>query len=69
MLGENFINILTKEEDSNFEFGRINIGYLKKKINNFQQHFYICGPDVFVTDITKLLTELGASTESVVFEK
>ncbi|MDB5221645.1 MAG: flavodoxin reductase [Chitinophagaceae bacterium] len=69
ILGENFINILTGEKDSNFEHGRINTEYLKKNINNFQQHFYICGPDPFVADITKALTELGADTESVVFEK
>lgn len=69
MLGENFINILTEEQDSNFDHGRINLEYLKKKINNFKQNFYICGPDAFVTDITKALTELGANTESVVFEK
>ena len=69
ILGENFINILTDEEDGNFDHGRINIEYLKKNINNFQQHFYICGPDAFVTDITKALTDLGASTETVVFEK
>ena len=69
MLGENFINILTEETDNNFEHGRIDIEYLKKNINNFQQKFYICGPDAFVTDITKALTDLGASTETVVFEK
>ena len=69
MLGKNFINILTQEENSNFEHGRINADYLKRKINNFHQHFYICGPDVFVTDITKAITELGANAESVVFEK
>ncbi len=69
MLGENFTNILTAEKDSNFEHGRINLEYLKKKTNNFQQNFYICGPDPFVTDITKALTELGANAESVVFEK
>lgn len=69
ILGENFINILSDEVDGNFEHGRINEEYLKKNINNFKQHFYICGPDAFVTDISEALTDLGASTETVVFEK
>jgi ferredoxin-NADP reductase len=69
ILGDNFINILTQEEDGNIQHGRINTDYLKKTIDNFQQHFYICGPDPFVHDITKALEDLGADTESVVFEK
>ncbi len=68
MLGENFIKILTEEKNNNYH-GRINAEYLKKNLTNFQQHFYICGPDPFVQDISKALTDLGANAESVVFEK
>ncbi|MDQ6756774.1 MAG: FAD-binding oxidoreductase [Bacteroidota bacterium] len=69
ILGENFLTILTEENDKNFEHGRINEEYIKKNISNFQQHFYICGPDAFVKDISETLAKLGAATESVVFEK
>ena len=69
MLGKNFINILSEEKEGNYEHGRIDEEYLKKTIDNFQQHFYICGPDAFVKDISEILTKLGADTESVVFEK
>ena len=69
MLGENFINILTEEKDGEFQHGRINMDYLKENIDNFQQKFYICGPDAFIKDISEGLTKLGADTESVVFEK
>ncbi len=69
ILGGNFIIILTGEQDGNFEHGRINEEYLKKNIADFQQHFYICGPDPFVKDISEALNKLGADTESVVFEK
>lgn len=69
ILGENFVNILTTGKNPDFEHGRINTGYLKKKINSFQQKFYVCGPDPFVADITKALAELGAGAESIVFEK
>lgn len=69
ILGENFINILTDEKVGNFEHGRVNEEYLKKNISNFKQHFYICGPDAFVKDISEALKNLGAAVESVVFEK
>ena len=69
ILGGNFINIITEEQDDNFKHGRINEEYLKKNINDFKQKFYVCGPDPFVKDISEALTKLGADTESVVFEK
>ena len=69
ILGDNFTNILTEEETSNFQYGRINLDYLKENISNFSQKFYVCGPDPFVKDISEALEKLGADTESVVFEK
>jgi len=69
ILGQNFINVITREKTVEFENRRIDLNYLKEKIIDFKQHFYICGPDIFVTDITKAVTELGADAESVVFEK
>ena len=69
ILGENFINILSDEKEDKYEYGRINEEYLKKNISNFQQHFYICGPDAFVKDISEALTKLGADVDRVVFEK
>lgn len=69
ILGRNFINVLTREKSRKYENTRITADYLKGKINNFRQHFYICGPDQFVTDISKAVTELGADTESLVVEK
>jgi ferredoxin-NADP reductase len=69
ILGENFINILTEEDSDKYEHGRINEDYLKSNITNFQQHFYICGPDPFIKDISEALAKLGANSESVVFEK
>ena len=69
ILGKNFINILTEEKGENFEHARINEEYLKKNITDFRQHFYICGPDPMIKDISDALTKLGADIESVVFEK
>ncbi|MDI1317885.1 FAD-binding oxidoreductase [Flavobacterium sp.] len=69
MLGDNFINTLTDEKKSGFENRRIDTDFLKEKITNFSQHFYVCGPPPFVEAISKALSSLGAKTDAVVFEK
>jgi ferredoxin-NADP reductase len=69
ILGENFINVTTAENSGIYENRRINAAYLKEKISNFNQHFYICGTDKFVTDISEAVKELGADAESVVVEQ
>lgn len=69
MLGNNFINTLTDEKKEGYENGRIDHAFLKEKIDNFKQHFYVCGPPQFVTAISEALTQLGAKTDTVVFEK
>lgn len=69
MLGKNFINTLTDEKKEGCENGRIDYTFLKEKIDNFKQHFYVCGPPQFVTAISEALTQLGAKTDTVVFEK
>ena len=69
ILGENFINVTTAENSGIYENRRINAVYLKEKISNFHQHFYICGPDKFVSDISEAVKELGADAESVVVEQ
>ncbi|ATL49606.1 flavodoxin reductase [Chitinophaga caeni] len=62
MLGKNFINIITKQKVDEYDYGIINEDYLKKKISNFNQPFYICGPDAMVTSLSKTLENLGAET-------
>jgi len=69
ILGKNFINTLTDEKKEGYENGRIDYTFLKEKIDNFKQHFYVCGPPQFVTAISEALTQLGAKTDTVVFEK
>lgn len=69
MLGKNFINTLTDEKKEGYENGRIDYTFLKEKIDNFKQHFYVCGPPPFVTAISEALTQLGAKTDTVIFEK
>jgi ferredoxin-NADP reductase len=69
MLGDNFIAVLTDEKNSSYETGRIDVSFLKDQINNFDQKFYVCGPPKFMDAVKNALEELGASAESLVFEK
>jgi hypothetical protein len=63
------MNTLTAEKKEGYENSRIDFNFLKDKIDNFKQHFYVCGPPEFVKAISEALTQLGAKTDAVVFEK
>ncbi len=65
ILGENFINVLTREEKKPYLHGRIDKEFLKKHISDFNQPFYLCGPDNFAEDIKGNLKELGAGDDLV----
>lgn len=69
MLGPSFINTLTREKSDIYENRRIDKEFLMEKITNFQQPFYVCGPDLFVTEIQNALKELGAESDSLIVEK
>ena len=67
--GSRCIMTCTLESGPGFENRRITVNFLKEKIQDFTQHFYVCGPDSFVADIKSILKELGARPDSVVFEE
>ena len=69
MLKNDFIKVFTRENVIGFLDRRIDRNFLIDTIGDFGQKFYLCGPDEFVKDITALLLELGATAETVVFEK
>ena len=69
MLGDRFINTLTQEKIDGYDHRKIDKQYLREKIEDFDQHFYICGPKQMVKDIRNQLSELGADSSAVVFEK
>jgi ferredoxin-NADP reductase len=66
MLGDNFMNTLTQEEVPGYDHHKIDEEYLKQKINNFNQQFYICGPDVMIKDVQSALQKLGAKNNITV---
>ena len=65
ILGDNFINVLTQEKMEPFIFGRIDKKFLKEHISNYNQPFYLCGPDKFAEEIMVYLKELGAGDDLV----
>lgn len=66
MMKDNFITVLTREHVVGYFEKRIDRDFLIDHIENFKQHFYICGPESFVTDLRELLLSLGASVEHII---
>jgi ferredoxin-NADP reductase len=69
ILGDNFIKVITDESIPGIYNSWINKDFLKETIQDFNQHFYICGPEKFTEAIQTALVELGAKADAVVFEK
>ena len=69
MLGENFINTITEEKAEKYDHRKIDEGYLKEKIKDLSQYFYICGPDAMIESIRENLLNLGADKNKIVIEQ
>ncbi len=68
MFKENLILTLTQEKNKGYENKRIDKNFLKNKIKNFNQKFYICGPFKMVRELKQALIGLGAKEENLVSE-
>ncbi len=66
---QNLILTLTQENKQGYGNRKIDENFLKEKIKNFKQNFYLCGPPGLVRSMKDILKKLGAKTDSVVFEK
>lgn len=69
MLDKNFINTLTDDKTEKYDSRRIDEIYLKEKIKDFSQYFYICGPDAMIESIKEILLNIGADKDKVVIEQ
>lgn len=64
--------VLTDDPDAdapNIVHGRINEDFLKRRMHDISQQFYLCGPDPMVKDLRDALEGLGAATDALVWEK
>lgn len=68
-LGDRCQLLCTRDNDCGCAAGRIDKALLQRQLDDFGQHFYVCGPPPFVRAVNTALTELGATPEALVFEK
>lgn len=68
MLGRHYLKTFTRESVIGFRDRRIGRDDLVQLIREFDQRFYLCGPEGFVRDLKALLLDLGAAPDSLVFE-
>jgi ferredoxin-NADP reductase len=68
LLGENAVFTITDEKSNQHHNGFINEQFLKKEVDDFSKHFYLCGPPKMVEAMQQILPQLGAVPNSVVFE-
>lgn len=69
MLKTDYLKVFTRETVIGFVGKRIDRNFLIENISNFGQHFYVCGPQDFVANITKNLLELGVTSDTLVVEE
>lgn len=68
-LGERCVLLCSDTRASGYEYGRIDQEFLADRIDDFDQHFYVCGPDGFMDVVNASLKELGADPQALVFEQ
>ncbi|WGF91638.1 flavodoxin reductase [Aequorivita marisscotiae] len=68
MLGENFINILSKEKTEKYANGQISEDFIKKHGGSLNSYFYLCGPPPMMDAVEKHLAHLNVPTDKVIKE-
>lgn len=69
VLGERCILTCTGATAPGYENRRVDRAFLEEMVSDFTQRFYVCGPPPFMDAINAALTDLGARSESLVFER
>lgn len=69
MAGLETLWTVTNDQKSKLLQERIDADFLRRHIGNFDQNFYLCGPDPMVKDLRDFLEELGANVSNVTWEK
>lgn len=69
MFKEDFRPVFTREGVVGFRGRRIDRNFLIENIVDFSQHFYVCGPQDFVEKVVMNLKDLGANSDSLIFEE
>src|SRR5699024_2159546 len=68
MLGENLINVISKEEVHGYEHGYVTADIIKKYADADTEYYYLCGPPPMMDAVEKTLSDLGIDEEHIVKE-
>lgn len=69
MLEKNFVNTLSEEKDSRYQYGIIDADFLKRNIQKIDQYFYICGPESMIDSIAGHLEKMGVDKKKIIREE
>ena len=69
LLGNHFINVLSKEENDNYEHGYITKEIIQSQIQGADSYFYVCGPPPMMDAVLKQLNELGIENSKIIKEE
>lgn len=67
-LGENFINVLSEEENTNYNYGYVTSELIKQHTDTSTKYYYLCGPDRMMDAVGKSLKSLGIKDDFIVKE-
>ena len=68
LLGKNYLKLFTRQHVIGFRDRRIDRDMLITLVQDFDQFFYLCGPEKFVRDLETMLIGLGAKVDTLIFE-
>ncbi len=68
LLGDNFINILSKEKSNGYAHGEITEAFLKENIGDSSKYFYVCGPPPMIEAIEEDLKHLKVDKNQIIKE-
>lgn len=70
MPGLEVIHVLSQDDGKEgFEHGRVDKDLLQRHVEDFSQHFYVCGPEPMQDSVMSDLKSLGADPDGLVFEQ
>ena len=68
LLGANFINVLSKEENPKHKHGYITKELIREQMENNEVRFYVCGPPPMMEAVLEALKDLGIEDAKIVQE-
>ena len=69
LLGDDFINILSREKTEEYDHGYIDAEYIKKHAKDLDDYFYVCGPMPMIESVVEDLKTLGVKEDKIVKEE